>query len=245
MFFRKRQKTVQFKCVLPQSSKRKRNRRCRNERISLCTLQKGSLTVEAALVLPFFLLILLAFFSFSGRYAQALKLQTEAAAEARTVGVLQGAAGFKNSGRIVIRKSAEAENLFEIPFIMEKRVSERAVCRAWVGFRGLGEEESKVYITPEGNVYHLYADCTHLDLSIRQVPFQYAVKAENEYGERYRECEICQEKFSGLVYITDEGNCYHSEKTCGGLKRTVLCVPISEVFGRSCCQRCIQREGES
>lgn len=243
MFFRKRQKTVQSKCVLPQSSKRKRNRRCRNERISLCTLQKGSLTVEAALVLPFFLLILLAFFSFSGQYAQAMKLQTEAAAEARTVGVLQGAAGFENSGRIVIQKSVKVENPFQLPFETEKRLTGRAVCRAWIGFRGLEEEESEVYITPEGNVYHLYADCTHLDLSIRQVPFNYAVNAKNQYGEKYRKCELCQEKFSALVYITDEGNCYHSEKTCGGLKRTVLCVPISEAFGRSCCLRCMQREG--
>ena len=36
---------------------------CWNERVSLCFL-KGSLTVETALVVPFFLMILLAFFSF-------------------------------------------------------------------------------------------------------------------------------------------------------------------------------------
>lgn len=243
MFFRKRQKIFQSICVLPQSSYRKRIRQCRNGRMSLCTLQKGSLTVEAALVMPFFLMILLAFFSFSGRYAQAAKLRTEAAAEARTVAVLQGAAGFKNSGRIVIQKSAEAESFFELPFMVEKRLTGRAVCRAWIGFRGLEEQESEVYITEKGNVYHLYADCTHLDLSIRQVPFSYAVKAKNQYGESYRECELCGAEFSALVYITDEGNCYHSERMCSGLKRTVLCVPISEVFGRSCCLRCMQREG--
>lgn len=211
--------------------------------MSLCALQKGSLTVEAALVLPFFLLVLLAFFSFSDRYAQNMKLLSETAAEARQVGVLQGASGFKNSGRIVIQKNTKAENLFKIPFIMEKSMTGRAVCRAWIGFQGLEEEESRVYITPGGSVYHLYADCTHLDLSIRQVSFSYAGTAKNQYGEKYRRCELCREKFCSLVYITDEGNCYHSEKTCSGLKRTVQCVPISEAFGRSCCLRCVQRGG--
>lgn len=243
MFFRKRQEIFQSICVLPQSSYRKRIRQCRNERMSLCTLQKGSLTVEAALVLPFFLMILLAFFSFSDRYAQAAELQSAVAAEAKTIGVLQGAAGLENSGKIVIRQRVKAEEILKVPFVSEEYITGRAVCRAWIGFRGLEEEESKVYITPGGNVYHLYADCTHLDLSIRQVTFQYAVAAENKYGENYRKCELCEENFSGLVYITDEGECYHSEKTCGGLKRTVHCVPISEAFGRSCCLRCMQKEG--
>lgn len=242
MFFRKRQRIVQSICVLPQSICRDEIKQCPNERMSLCTLQKGSLTVEAALILPFFLLILLAFFSFSDRYAQGIEVLSEAAAEARTVAVLQGAAGIEGSGKVVIHKSVKAENLFAFPFVTDKRLSGRAVCRAWIGFRGLEEEESLVYITPDGSVYHLYADCTHLDLSIRQVSFAYAAAAKNLYGERYRECELCGGKVSSLVYITEEGNCYHSEKTCSGLKRTIVCVPISEVFGRSCCLRCMQRE---
>lgn len=243
MFFREWQKILRLICVLPQSSDREENRCCRNERMSLCTLQtkKGNLTVEAALILPFFLLILLAFFSFSDRYAQAAELRLRAAEEAKTIGVIQGAAKIKNSGRVVIRKSASAEMLFGFPFLMEKRMTERAVCRAWIGFRGLEVQESEVYITENGNVYHLYEDCTHLDLSIRQVPFAYAVTAKNEYGEMYRRCELCKEPCSSLVYITEEGNCYHSKRSCGGLKRTVRAVPISEVFGRSCCLRCMQR----
>lgn len=243
MFFRKRQKKIQSICVLPQSICRNEKKQCPNERMSLCTLRRGSLTVEAALVLPFFLLILLAFFSFSGRYAQQMEVLAEASADARKTAVLQGAAGIENSGKIVIHKSVRAESLCPFPFVMEDHLSGRAVCRAWIGFRGLEEEESRVYITPEGSVYHLYADCTHLDLSIRQVTASYAAAAKNLYGERYRKCELCGEKPASVVYITEEGNCYHSQKTCSGLKRTVVCVPLSEVFGRSCCLRCMQREG--
>lgn len=195
MFFRKRQKIIRLICVLPQSSYRKKNRRRLSGRMSLCTLHQGSLTVEAALVLPFFLLMLLAFFSLSDRYVQEAELQTRAMTEAKTIAVLQGAAGSENSGRIVIQKSAGAAGLFRFPFVMEKRISARAVCRAWIGFRGSEDEESKVYITPDGNVYHLSADCTHLDLSIRQVPFAYAQKAKTSMGKGIGNVKYAKKNF--------------------------------------------------
>lgn len=182
MFFRGRRIIHKSKSVLPQG-KYQILKRCRNERMSLCTLQKGSLTVEAALVLPFFLFMLLAFFDLFGQYVQAAELQMEAAAEAKTVGIVKGAAGSVSSGRIVIVKSRTADRIVKVPFRTQERIFARAVCRAWIGFRGREDEEVYVYITPDGEVYHLYADCTHLELSIRQAPFDYAVKAKNVYGE--------------------------------------------------------------
>ena len=58
-----------------------------NERAFLCTRQKGSLTVEAALIIPFFMMILLSFFSFFSQYASAAELKVSAAAEAKKTAI--------------------------------------------------------------------------------------------------------------------------------------------------------------
>lgn len=215
---------------------------CPNERTSLCALKRGSLTVEASLILPFFLLILLAFFSFFRQYASGAELKIQAAAEAKKVGIVLGSAQAADSGDVTIYKSAKTEDAWSFPFITEGMVTEKAVCRAWVGFTGLETDETYVYITPEGRVYHLYRDCTHLNLSIQSVSLAKALSSKNEYGEKYRKCELCGGQTGALVYITSEGNCYHFRRSCSGLKRTVRQVPLSTVEGRSCCIRCMSRE---
>lgn len=214
---------------------------CQNERMSLCAL-KGSLTVEAALIMPFFLMILLAFFSFFSQYASAAELQAAAAAEAKKAGIALGSLQGTDSGDVTIYKSAKMDEIWINPFYREKNIVQSATCRAWIGFTELETEETYVYITPEGSVYHLYADCTHLDLSIQRVSIVRARSAENEYGEKYRKCEVCDEAFGVFVYITSEGNCYHSKRSCSGLKRTIQRVSFSEAQGRRGCIRCVSRE---
>lgn len=242
MFFRDRQTSIKSISVLPQSIYENSKKQCRNERMSPCTLRKGSLTVEAAMIVPFFLLILLAFFGYFERCAMRMELSMKAAAEARTAAVVQGAAQKAQGGRIVIYKRCPAETFFDLPFDTGGEVTAQAVCRAWVGFRGLELAESYVYITPDGSVYHLFGDCTHLSLSVRQVSAAYAENAKNQYGQRYRSCSLCRPAAAGKVYIAAEGECYHCERDCSGLKRTVKSVPLSEAGGRSCCQRCLARE---
>lgn len=214
----------------------------RNERRSLYAL-KGSLTVEAALLMPFVLMILLAFFSFFIQYAFAAELQIKAAAEAKKIGIVMSDCEDEQS-EITVYRSGKAEYVWIMPFWHEKKITERAVCRAWIGFTELSCKEANVYITPNGEVYHLYRDCTHLDLSIRQVTYEKAMTSKNIYGQKYRACELCAEDKAGIVYVTSEGDCYHSMRSCGGLKRTIRQVPISDVLGRNCCVRCISR-GES
>lgn len=212
------------------------------ERAFLCTRKKGSLTVEAALIIPFFLMILLAFFSFFSQYADAADLKVKAAAEAKKVGIALGCMGQSDSAEITIYKTKKAEQLWVNPFWKQKQLTQRAVCRGWVGFTELEMTETYVYITPEGSAYHLYRDCTHLDLSIRGVTLVLAKKSKNNYGQKYRECELCDDDFGGFVYITSEGDCYHSQRNCSGLKRTIRQVPLSEAAGRGLCIRCMSRE---
>lgn len=214
----------------------------RSESLSLCILKKGSLTIEAALIVPFFLTVLLAFFSLFLQYELAADLKIQAAAEAKKLGIVTGTIGTEDAGDITIYKTAKAEQICKIPFTTPGYVVEKAVCRAWIGFTEFETEETYVYITPEGSVYHLFRDCTHLSLSIERVTYQKAVVSKNEYGEKYRECKRCQEPYGVLVYITKEGDCYHSERDCSGLKRTIRQIAISKVQGRSCCIRCAERE---
>ena len=216
---------------------------CWNERVSLCFL-KGSLTVETALVVPFFLMILLAFFSFFSQYASESRLLVQAAAEARKVGISMGYLQREDAGDVTIYKTRKNETLWSHPFYQKRYISVSAVCRPWIGFTELKSKETYVYVTPEGSVYHLYADCTHLDLSIEKVTFAKANTLKNEYGENYTKCEICKEMFGVMVYITSEGNRYHAQRNCSGLKRTIRQVPFGEVENRRCCIRCTAVEGE-
>lgn len=213
-----------------------------NERAFLCTLAKGSLTVEAALLLPIFLMILLAFFSFFSQYASAAELKVKAAAEAKKAAILSGSTETPGSEKIMIFQSAKAETLWSHPFWKTEKITEKAVCRAWIGFTETKAEETYVYITLDGEVYHLYRDCTHLKLSVRKTALAAVHQLKNVYGQKYRKCEICEAPFGAMVYITSEGDCYHSERTCSGLKRTVRQVPLSQVGGRSLCSRCGAKE---
>lgn len=210
-------------------------------RMSLCAL-RGSLTVEAALLMPFFLMVLLACFSFFIRFASAADLKVKAAAEAKKVGVAITGATFFDSAEITIYKTATTDPLWIQPFSLENRRTEYALCRAWIGFTELKNQEIYVYITPRGSVYHLHRDCSHLSLSIQCVTFQKASNSKNEYGQVYRSCELCGDACGALVYITSEGECYHSQRTCSGLKRTIRQIPISQTGSRSCCSRCIESE---
>ena len=208
-----------------------------NERVSLCFL-RGSLTVETALIIPFFMMILLAFFSFFSQYASESRLFVQAAAEARKMGVTLGGLQRTDAGDVTIHKTQKNETIWIHPFYRKKYLTVSATCRPWIGFTELDSGETYVYVTPEGSVYHLYADCTHLDLSIQKVSMIKAKNAKNQFGQRYTECEICNETTGTMVYITSEGNRYHSGRECSGLKRTVRQVPLGTVENRRCCIRC-------
>lgn len=113
--------------------------------------------------------------------------------------------------------------------------------KGWNGYAkngGFTQREDIVYITETGVVYHKDYHCTYLDLSIQMVSKGAVSSLRNENGEKYHACEICGGASSGNVYITGQGNRYHSSLGCGGLKRKVYAVPVSEVLGKGACSRC-------
>lgn len=204
--------------------------------------KKGSLTIEAALLLPFFMTILLSFFSLFHRYSTAAELKIQAAEEAKKIALAEGVLDTEIGGDVTISRSENLRNSWNLTLLQNQKITQKAVCRAWIGFTGLENEETYVYITPEGSVYHLRSECTHLDLSIHLVTLTRAKTQKNQQGERYKKCELCKEEAGVFVYITNEGNRYHSDRSCSGLKRTIRMVPLSSVPDRNCCHRCREKE---
>lgn len=132
--------------------------------------------------------------------------------------------------------------MFRIPVIARK---ECVRVKGWNGYVGNGfgnQNDETVYITDTGIVYHKDADCTYLELSIQSVCKSEVEQLRNEDGGKYYPCESCMKKGFGKehVYITNSGNRYHSSLSCSRLKRTVYAVPMSEVYGRGGCKRCVK-----
>ncbi len=124
---------------------------------------------------------------------------------------------------------------------------QRAIVRGWVGRGGSGsvdqedpdsqEEPETVYVTQYGSVYHTDPDCSHIHLSIHEVSSREAMAARNVYGEKYHACEKCGGG-GDRVYITSDGNRYHSSLECSGLKRSVQEMHIDEIGSLRPCSKC-------
>lgn len=125
---------------------------------------------------------------------------------------------------------------------------QRARVRAWTGripsgSNENGEEESAggdtVYVTATGSVYHEDPDCTHLRLSIQAVEAEQLSALRNNNGAIYHSCDKCGGSSPGsIVYITNEGNRYHSSLDCSGLKRTVRQISREELGDMRSCSKC-------
>ncbi len=124
----------------------------------------------------------------------------------------------------------------------------RYYTRMWTGYDS-GKTQTDivyVYITQNGNVYHLKEDCTHLKLSISRVDADDLYHVRNESGEKYSKCIVCikDDIAKDDYYITKQGNRYHMNINCPSLKRTIYCVEKEEVENWLVCSRCIQMTGD-
>lgn len=128
---------------------------------------------------------------------------------------------------------------------------QRSRVRGFIGTTRFGIEKNNisddlkdeiVYITDTGTVYHRSKSCSHLNLNISDVNFSEVASLRNENGGKYKPCEKCvgSKKIADgdTVYIAKEGDCYHMDRNCSGLKRTVKAVRLSEVAERRPCTRC-------
>lgn len=252
----------------------------------------GSLTVEAAIVLPIFLFFMIAVLQFGNAMEAAVKFGTAltetgktmaAAAYMETYGgdvgkapelaigalsaayaqnrVTERAGDTSAVKRINMLQSSFLEEDQTIDLVLSYQIRspiafiklpvnfflQRARVRAWTGrtvqgegeeTAGTGMEHDMVYVTATGTVYHENAVCTHLHLSIRPVDVSQLETLRNNSGEIYHACERCGGKAGGTVYITQEGNRYHTSLGCSGLKRTVQQITREEAQKLRPCSKC-------
>lgn len=105
------------------------------------------------------------------------------------------------------------------------------------------DDETTVYITDKGKVYHFTLTCPALNLHIREISAEDVAGARNEGGGKYYACEKCAKGYKpDTLYITTDGDRYHYSIGCSGLKRTIKEVRLSELQDVRGCKRCGKSE---
>lgn len=219
-------------------------------KVSLCTfrakIQRASLTVETALVLPLFFFGVITLLSFMDIYKIQTEHLTKLCQNAKEAGMYAYGTGESTTENIVLPDVYGYQpvgGLIPLPKIWFHNTVK---VHAWTGVQ---YEESKngtenqpmVYVTESGTVYHRKLGCSYLNLSVQQISGSSVKTIKNTYGEKYQACELCSrgQEPAGVVYITKKSNRFHNRESCSGLKRSVRMVKESEVFGEmSACGRC-------
>lgn len=117
--------------------------------------------------------------------------------------------------------------------------------RAWTGYDVAGNTEStenNVYVSENGSVYHCQRSCGHLTCRIQGAAREDVPLLRNSSGQGYTACERCGEGEEETVFVTEDGNRYHSDRECGGLRRTVYEITreAAEERGFPPCSRCAE-----
>ncbi len=239
-------------------------------------LQKGSFTLEASLILPFFLFaaaaLLSLFLMMQVQYtvknaldqsvADTVLLRDESEKKVENLtktafykelvkqksilALIQGgAAGFSWKGTKVDSAYVDAFVTYRLKFPIyfwgkrSIKVSDSRRMHRWTGRlreQTGNEKEDWVFVTPNQSVYHKSRSCSHLKLSVKAVNASKLGLSPNIYTA----CGHCTkgQQSGTVVYVTEEGKCFHYRIDCGGLKRTVYMIKKKEAGNKRPCSRC-------
>lgn len=124
---------------------------------------------------------------------------------------------------------------------------QRGSVRGWTGRSGSSGDSvledsdgsvQTVYVTEHGTVYHKDLQCSHIRLSIRQVSRDGLKNLRNSSGGKYHACDKCGKQGGNTVFITEDGDRYHSSLGCSGLKRTIREFSLEEAGSLRPCSKC-------
>lgn len=208
---------------------------------------QASMCLEASLSFSFFLLffvnVLSIIFLFMTYTEDLSSLHQQGKKAAAYAYVTEGTLG-NGESHIRLQKNRIIKSPFGLLVTPNCRLHTKCVVKPWTGYDVINgknrvEEDSIVYITEYGTVYHKNRSCSHLALSVQAVGFYRIEEKRNESGERYVPCEYCRKNgLVTVVYITSYGNRYHSTFKCRGLKRSIKSLSVSEVEGLKVCEKC-------
>lgn len=208
---------------------------------------RASVCVEASLSFSFFMFFFINIFSIIFAfvaYTEDFTTLQQQAKEIASYAYVTKSMWEENEDLIELKKERKIKSVFSILPVPDYKLMAKCVVKPWVGYQVIkrktrDEEETLVYITEYGSVYHKKRDCTHLSLSVSITSMSAVIKEKNKDGEFYESCEFCGKNgFASAVYITAYGDKYHTSVNCRGLKRIVKSVPLSEVSGKRVCKKC-------
>lgn len=232
----------------------KKDRRCH-----CLLLWEASLTVEASFSATAFFLVL---FSLLTLFQMMFTLHTvqfslaDTVWQYETMGTKLGTVNGVLENQVLIQWNEKDEICFvwhreKIPFIgsslagisfyQQMKINDYKG-RSMVPDRSAAKEY--VFIAENGRVYHKKRNCVYLNPDIQGVRYQRVAVLRNESGSRYKSCKSCCRKKtpeSGeTVYITSYGECFHMNKLCSGLRRTVRRVELDKVGSMPPCSKCAE-----
>lgn len=220
---------------------------------------RGSMTVEAALVFPLFLVAVVAFlrlFSLLELYTETGRRLTDQAkeqsvraylTETEELSILAGAGNTpdvkscwdSDTSILTLRTSHQVFLPPGLDWFHPVEIVQKKTVRGWTGYSGRrgykgGQAEQVVYVTDYGTVYHRAPGCRYLHVSVRQETLEHTENLRSNDGSKYYPCERCWKEGSSLVYLTDEGNRYHQKLNCPGLSRGIRSILLSETELPAC-----------
>lgn len=207
----------------------------------------GSMTVEAALVMPiflFFMMSILAIFHI-------ISMQAETYQDLHQRGNRIAFEGYQNRSQQDDGIISLTETYRIKPYLLWQDFGQLVVVQNYYGYAWIGYDidrdenseedlEDHVYIAETGTVYHLTMECSHLKLSVTSVDGSTVASLRNDSGGKYYPCERCPDEDNGTLFITSFGTRYHADVNCSGLKRTVSILALKEAVqqGYRGCSRC-------
>lgn len=139
----------------------------------------------------------------------------------------------------------EVSAWMDIPGIKAFRMWNKYYGHIWNGYEIPGTDATgevvgeTVYVTENGTVYHRNINCTHLQLTIREVSSNRVGDERNGNGGKYSLCEKCGKgTCPETVFIGVEGDRFHYNRNCSGLKRTFFSILLTEADQYRPCSRC-------
>lgn len=209
----------------------------------------ASLTVECALILPFVFLMLITLITVMNAFS------------------IQAETSLTLSGKI--RKNAAAAYIiqtdsFDQPLILTQTdtldfplsplplpsLKIRIYVRAypWIGaskdfidtWRS-ADSNDMVFISDNREVYHLYSNCSFINITVIETTSALVDTLRNNNGMRYKKAPGFPNDYAGPVYITPEGQYYYATPEAAPLIRHVHLVSSAQVSHLPLCTRCAAR----
>lgn len=159
-----------------------------------------------------------------------------------------GSCLFSDEGMITVQVKYAIKMPFSLWGIGDRKVSYRVKAKAFSGADTVDranaetekEEETTVYVTDNGEVYHTDRRCTYLKVGLRRVLRSGLDKERSKDGSVYYPCEECEKSGTVYVYLCSWGIRYHADPECRCIYHNITAISLTEANERGlrACSKC-------